>query len=88
MRFVIYAFIASCVIGGATFGYLRFKASYLEDGAYWNSNTVIIKSDRVGRLESQGFDARIYEFTPQTKKDYTCITYSATNKAAMVCLPK
>jgi hypothetical protein len=59
-----------------------------EDGSYWSANTKQMESDAVGRLEAQGNDIRIYEFTPQTDPSVQCIFVAATSKAGLTCWKK
>jgi len=59
-----------------------------ESGSYFNSGTVQLKSDKVGRLEATGKDLRVYEFTPQTATNKQCIFVSGTSKAGLVCFDK
>ena len=44
--------------------------------------------DQVHRLESQGVDLRVYEFTPITAPDKQCIFVSGTSKGALECFDK
>lgn len=59
-----------------------------EDGSYFNSETKQLKSDHVGRLEAAGGDLRIYEFTPQSRPDYTCIFVAGDKRSGLQCIPK
>lgn len=59
-----------------------------EDGSYWSGNTVQLESDAVGRLEAQGNDLRVYEFTPQTNPRVQCIFVAGGKKAGLACFPR
>ncbi len=59
-----------------------------EDGSYWSGNTVQLESDAVGRLETQGNDLRIYEFTPQTDPSRQCVFVTGSQKAGLTCWKK
>ena len=60
-----------------------------EDGSYWSGNTVQLESDAVGRLETQGNDLRIYEFTPQTDPNEQCLFVAgSTGKSGLFCWEK
>jgi hypothetical protein len=75
----------------ATFALLSSAALMLaacEDGSYFNKNTVQLKSDKVGRVEAQGEDIRVYEFTPQTNANKQCVFVAGENKGGLVCWDK
>ncbi len=59
-----------------------------EDGSYWSTDTIQLESDAVGRLEAQGNDLRIYEFTPQTDPTRQCIFVTGNSKAGLTCWEK
>lgn len=59
-----------------------------EQGGYFNSDTVQLKSDKVGRLEATGNDLRVYEFTPQTMPGTQCVFVAGENKGGLYCQPK
>lgn len=59
-----------------------------EDGDYFNSNTVQMKSEHVGRLEAVGFDLSVYEFTPQSAPWMQCVFTAGENKGGLFCFPK
>lgn len=80
LRASLFAGIAVFAVGAILSG--------CEDGSYFNSNTVQMKSDKVGRLEAFGEDLRVYEFTPQTAPNSTCIFVAGEKKGGLVCIPK
>lgn len=59
-----------------------------EEGSYFNANTAQLRSDKVGRLEAQGEDLRVYEFTPQTNAKKQCVFAAGENKGGLVCWDK
>lgn len=59
-----------------------------ESGNYFDMNTKQLKSDKVGRLEADGDDLRIYEFTPQTAAHKQCVFVAGTQKAGLQCWDK
>lgn len=59
-----------------------------ENGSYFDSNTIQLKSDKVGRIEATGNDLRVYEFTPQTTPNKQCIFVSGERKGSLVCFDK
>ena len=44
--------------------------------------------DATMRLEAAGWDLRVYEFTPQTARDMTCVFVAGHRKAGLDCFPK
>ena len=56
-----------------------------EDGSYFDPNTKQIKSDFVSRIEADGTDMRVYEFTPQSNPGKQCVFVAATSKGGLVC---
>ena len=62
--------------------------SACEDGGYFDPDTKKMKSDSVSRLEAQGFDLRVYEFTPQTAPHKQCVFVAGERKAGLVCFDK
>jgi len=44
--------------------------------------------DSVVRLEAAGWDLRVYEFTPQTAHNMTCVFVAGNRKAGLDCFPK
>lgn len=57
-------------------------------GSILDPNTKKMENDAVGRLEAQGFDLRVYEFTPQTQPGYQCIFVAGEQKAGLYCIQK
>ena len=44
--------------------------------------------DATMRLEAAGWDLRVYEFTPQTADNMTCVFVAGHRKAGLDCFPK
>jgi len=59
-----------------------------EDGSYFSLNTKQINADAVSRMEAEGVDLRIYEFTPRTDSKKQCVFVSGTQKAGLQCWDK
>ena len=59
-----------------------------EDGSYFDPNTKQIKSDFVSRIEADGTDMRVYEFTPRSDPKRQCVFVAGDRKGAMVCWVK
>lgn len=57
-----------------------------EPGSY--ITTPAKKVDSATRLEVAGADLRIYEFTPETNKNVTCIFVAGSQKSGLFCVPK
>lgn len=74
-------------------GIALFSASVLlaacgEAGSYFDTGTVQLRNDKVGRLEAVGEDLRIYEFTPQTDRTMQCVFAAGENKGGLQCWKK
>jgi len=57
----------------------------------WNKNRGLEPKtpDAAYRVETQGLDVRVYEWTPATAPNMTCImAWGQTNPAGMQCFPK
>lgn len=76
MKPAVLAILALCLLSGC------------EQGSYFNSDTVQIKSDKVSRLEATGEDLRIYEFTPRSAPGMQCVFAAGDKKGGLVCFPK
>ena len=59
-----------------------------EDGSYLDMDTKQLKSDKVGRIEAQGTDLRVYEFTPQTDAGMQCVFVAGKQKGGLYCWEK
>jgi len=59
-----------------------------DDGSLLDSETVTFNADRVWRMESDGIDLRVYEFTPKMNPDVQCIFVSGSLKGSTVCFSK
>lgn len=57
-----------------------------DNGSIFNGTTKV--PDSVTRLETAGWDARIYEFTPTTASHMTCVFVAGQKKAGVDCFPK
>jgi hypothetical protein len=57
-----------------------------EQGSVFNSKPLI--PDDVSRIETAGWDARIYEFTPNKAPNTLCIFVAGENKAGLSCFDK
>ena len=79
---IIVAALTAMVIG---FGYWV-KTEYLEAGGAFTTEHKDV--DAVMRLNVQGKNLRVYEFTPQTAPGHTCIFVAGTNKASLDCISK
>ena len=44
--------------------------------------------DSVHRLEAAGWDLRIYEFTPESAPEHTCVFAAGNRKGGLDCFPK
>lgn len=44
--------------------------------------------DAAVRLNVQGEDLRVYEFTPEQKPDALCVFVAGTNKSGLFCMEK
>jgi len=52
----------------------------------WKDKTV--KADAQYSLETEGYNVRVYEFTPLTDPGATCIMTFTNEKMGMYCFPK
>lgn len=57
-----------------------------DNGSVFNGQTKL--PDNVTRLETAGWDARIYEFTPSTAQNMTCVFVAGSKKAGLDCFSK
>ena len=62
------------------------KVNYFEAGSALVSKYTDV--DAAMRLNVQGTDLRVYEFTPQTLPHVTCIFVAGDHKASLECEPK
>lgn len=53
-----------------------------------NSNLPPKTSDAAYRIETQGLDVRVYEFTPETAPHMTCMMTFSETGATSQCFPK
>jgi len=57
-------------------------------GSVFNSSTPQATTDYTSRIESAGFDMRVYEFTPQTAQHMQCVFVAGTKKGGLFCFEK
>jgi len=62
------------------------KATFFEAGAALA--TKYRDPDAAMRLNVQGTDLRVYEFTPQKAPNVRCIFVAGTNKGSLFCMKK
>lgn len=62
------------------------KVNFFEAGALLSSKYK--DPDAAMRLNVQGTDLRVYEFTPQKAPNVHCIFVAGTNKGSLFCLDK
>jgi len=86
MRYLIGILILALISAGLYFAYARYRAMYLEDGAYMT--TPSFKADKVHRLETLGEDARIYEFTPRSSTRKQCVYFANNSNGGLFCFDK
>lgn len=56
-----------------------------EPGGY---NTPSYDPDAVMKINAQGMDLRVYEFTPQTSPSVQCVFVAGERKGGLVCFKK
>ena len=78
-------FLVALLIGIGALG-TWVKTEYFEAGGALVTKHQDV--DAVMRLNVQGKNLRVYEFTPQTAPGHTCIFVAGTNKASLDCIPK
>jgi len=79
---VAYGVLVALVIGGGWW----VKATYLEAGSALVTKYRSV--DHAMRLNVQGEDLRVYEFTPQSAPQWSCIIVMGTQKGGHFCVPK
>lgn len=57
-----------------------------DQGSIFNAQQM--EPDAVRRIESAGFDLRVYEFTPVTARNMTCVFVAGDRKGGLDCFPK
>lgn len=62
------------------------KVNYFEAGAVLVTKYTNV--DSAMRLNVQGADLRVYEFTPQGSTNWNCVFVAGTEKASLFCIPK
>ena len=51
-------------------------------------NSPLMHTDQTSRLESAGWDMRVYEFTPRTSPNTQCVYVAGERKGGLACFPK
>lgn len=59
-----------------------------DKGSYFNIDTKQMQPDVVTRMEADGTDLRVYEFTPVTSPNKQCIFVAGHKKASLQCFDK
>jgi len=61
-------------------------ASGCDQGSIFNAKQM--HTDATARIESAGWDMRIYEFTPQTNQNIQCVFVTGDRKGGLYCFQK
>lgn len=65
---------------------LGFALAGCDQGSVLNSKQ--LEPDNVSRIDSAGWDLRVYEFTPNTAPQKQCLFVAGTKKGGLVCFDK
>ena len=61
-------------------------ASGCDSGSVFNAEQTY--TDATTRIESAGWDMRVYEFTPKTAPHMQCVFVAGNKKGGIACFPK
>jgi len=58
------------------------------DGGMTNQNNPLIDPDFYYEIDTWGTNADVFEFTPRSNPDYTCVNVGGGSSRALQCFPK
>ena len=58
------------------------------DGGFTNQNNPLIDPDYYYEIDTWGSNADVFEFTPRSNKNYTCVNVGEGKGRGLQCFPK